>query len=296
MGEDKSKPRHRFPTWGIILVLLGVVFLLQSLDVLPWGLWGTIWRLWPVILIAIGLNIILSRINFWLAGGVVLTVLVASLGIAIWYYGPGDRVGTSSFSEPLGDLQSAEVEINFGAGKLIISSLPEDSSNFVEARADDGGLTKELNRSAGRGTLKLSMERKWWRWGDVSVTWEVKLSRTLPLELIVKSGASDMELNLTDLKMGEFRLDTGASRANVVMPAKAGLTRASITAGAANVTITIPEGVAARVKTDTGLASIDVDEGRFPRSGDYYLSPNFDTAENRLDLSVKGGVASISIR
>ena len=82
MEEEKVKQRHRFPIWGIILVLLGVILLLQTFNVLPWGLWGSLWRLWPLLLIAIGLNIILSRVNVWLAGGVVIAIWILLMALA----------------------------------------------------------------------------------------------------------------------------------------------------------------------------------------------------------------------
>jgi hypothetical protein len=51
------------------LLFLGIVFLLQALDVLPWGVWGTLWRFWPVLIIIIGLNILLSRYSICTAVG-----------------------------------------------------------------------------------------------------------------------------------------------------------------------------------------------------------------------------------
>jgi len=72
---------------GIALLILGVVFLLQNFDVLPWGLWGTLWRFWPVLIIILGLNILMRRYNTWLVSALVLAILCACLGIAIWQYG-----------------------------------------------------------------------------------------------------------------------------------------------------------------------------------------------------------------
>jgi len=61
MSELKSPKNHRVSICGIILVFLGGVLLLQNFDVLPWGLWGMLWRFWPVLLVIIGLNIIIGR-------------------------------------------------------------------------------------------------------------------------------------------------------------------------------------------------------------------------------------------
>ena len=86
MSEEKSPRVIGVPVWGIFLVFLGIVFLLQTLDVLPWGLWGTLWRFWPVLIIITGLGILLRHYNVWLVSLLILVVLGAGLGIAIWQY------------------------------------------------------------------------------------------------------------------------------------------------------------------------------------------------------------------
>jgi len=37
--------------WGLILIVIGALFLLERFDI---GAWDTLWRLWPVILIVWG--------------------------------------------------------------------------------------------------------------------------------------------------------------------------------------------------------------------------------------------------
>lgn len=86
MPGEKSPRVISVPVWGIFLVFLGIVFLFQTLDVLPWGLWRTLWRFWPVLIIITGLGILLRHYNVWLVSLLVLVVLGAGLGIAIWQY------------------------------------------------------------------------------------------------------------------------------------------------------------------------------------------------------------------
>ena len=86
MFEEKRQRERYAPMWGVVLLFLGIVFLLQSLDVLPWALWGTLWRFWPVLIIGIGVGVLLRRFNLWLVSALILALLFASLGIAIWQY------------------------------------------------------------------------------------------------------------------------------------------------------------------------------------------------------------------
>ena len=56
MSEEKTNRENHVPTGGIFLLFAGTVLLLQSLDVLPWSLWDTLWRFWPMLLIISGLQ------------------------------------------------------------------------------------------------------------------------------------------------------------------------------------------------------------------------------------------------
>jgi uncharacterized membrane protein HdeD (DUF308 family) len=49
-----AKQKHRDSlVWGIILIVLGVIFLLEQFGV---DVWDDFWRFWPVILIVWGAN------------------------------------------------------------------------------------------------------------------------------------------------------------------------------------------------------------------------------------------------
>ena len=87
MSEEKPQRAVGAPVWGIFLLFLGVVFLLQTTGILCWGLWGTLWRFWPALIIVTGFGILLRRYNFWLVSLLVLAILGACLGIALWQYG-----------------------------------------------------------------------------------------------------------------------------------------------------------------------------------------------------------------
>jgi hypothetical protein len=69
-----------------------------------------------------------------------------------------------------------------------------------------------------------------------------------------------------------------------------------VEAGAASVEFQIPPNVAARITSDTGLADVSIDKNRFPQTGAGYESPDYGVAVDRIDLRIKGGVASFAVR
>jgi len=301
MPEKKPQRLIHVPIWGIFLLFLGVVFLLQTLNILPWGLWEILWRFWPVLIIIIGLGILLRRYNVWLVSLLVLAIIGACLGIAIWQYGLSPALGMVSYSEPLGNMERAQIEVDFTAGDIHIGSLPPGSPNFVEAaseaRSSDGSMNVDFHQQDGVGTLRLSIGRvNRPFWGGDGIRWEVNFTRNIPLTLNIKSAASNTELYLSELKVTELRLDVDAGNCKVTVPSSAGTTYAYIKSDVANLEVNVPDGVAAKIRLDTDLSASDVDENRFPKQGDYYISDNFDTAQNRIYLEIESDVGRVQVK
>ena len=89
----------------VILIGFGVILLLNNLGLLSWTIWDTLFRLWPVILIAIGLDILIGRRSLW--GSLLSAALVLAIfGGAIWLFASrpagGEAVTTEQISQPLG--------------------------------------------------------------------------------------------------------------------------------------------------------------------------------------------------
>ena len=133
-----------------------------------------------------------------------------------------------------------------------------------------------------------------WTWG--AREWKFGLSKQISWQLHFEMGASDTQVDLTDLRVTDLEIDTGASNTKVIMPAKAGQTHVDLSGGAASVLFEVPEGVAAKIQVDSGLASIDINRDRFPRVGNYYKSADYETAENKVDISADFGAGSLVIR
>lgn len=299
MSEQKIQTVHNIPVWGVFLLFLGTVFLLQTLNILPWGLWGSLWRFWPVLLIATGLGILLRRYNPWLVSALILVMFFSCLGIAIWQYGSPAGQTTESYSEPLEGLTNARIEIDFTAGNLVMGSLPISSPYLVEAVSqtdeDSATIRADFQRQDSTGRLYLStgqVNRQFWS----ETSWDINLARSIPLAIDVKSAVGNLNLDLSELQVTELQMDIDAGNYMVRMPSSAGTTNVYIKADVANLQLTIPEGVAARVNSEINLAAFEIDERRFPREGGYYMSRNFESAENRIDIDLECNIGRVEVR
>jgi len=291
-GEHRNRV-FRFSWVGLILVVLGILFLLENLGVVSAGIWGIIWRFWPVLIILIGLNILWGRRHpgAMLAITAVLLVAVVIAGVLIQR---NQGTGMTSFSYPLQAVERSDVTVEFGAGDVVLGSLPADSLNLVEG-AGSQRVSSDLRTSGSSAILRLSTQSNF-PFAGSAFRLEANLTQRIPIELTIKSGASRNNLDLTQLKVTRLRVETGASDVDLKMPAAAGVVDASVKAGVADISISIPQGVAARITTSGGLSTFRVDTARFPRSDGYYQSADYSTATNRIDLRVDVGLATVDVR
>ena len=292
-----------FPLLALGTISLGILLLLQTTDVVPWNLWSDIWRFWPLILIAAGINILYGRMPL-LAGGLIVAALVVGVILAALTGSFSNKsaslgIGAAgSVHELLGETQSADVKIDFASGDLRLGSLPEGSKNLVEAEFQGREAEVLVSRSHGSAELDISTSDFSYELirNNIGAMWDVSLSSSPGMSIDVDAGASEMTLDLRQLNVDKLSIDAGAADLEVTMPADAGEVRADIDVGAADILVIIPEGVGAMIDVSTAVGSLSVDQVRFPRQGNIYVSPNFSSLANRIHLNIDSGASDIKVR
>lgn len=258
--------------WAIVLIGLGCLLLLNNLgffDVLRVNLWSLIW---PLLLIALGVRLI-ARV--------------------VGNPGPAE---VEHATIPLDGAARAAIELSHGAGNLNVAA-GTGMTGLVEGEFG-GGLRQAVTRRDDLLNVELKMRVEpvtVLNWSPGGYDWNVRLNPDVPLQLECETGASRSTLDLYGLKVTELKLETNASTTDVVLPANAGFTQVSIEAGAARVDVRVPGGVAARIRTSAGLASIAVDTARFPGGDKLYQSPDYATAANKVDIEVETGLGTVAI-
>lgn len=259
--------------WGGLILLLGIFLLIGQ--ILPgFNAWGIFW---PVVLILLGVWFLVGR--GW----------VASSG----------SLATEQANIPLADIREARIRFHHGAGRLEVNS--SGTPGILLSGSFAGGVEQHLDRSGSGARVDLRAHSDavfgWpFSYGQGGLNWNVALTREIPLQLEVETGASENRINLQDLRVSELELKTGASSSVITLPANAGQTRVSVHAGAASVEIYLPQGVAGRIRVQSGMAGIQIDQNRFPSTGFGYETPGYDGAANKAEINVETGVGSITIR
>ncbi len=290
--------------WGIMLVLLGGLFLAQNFNLLPPTV--NVWSIfWALLLVGFGVGLLLRSMDRGtMSSGTVVR--------------PGDMVVPGSTPTPgavrtatpvtrgeavrvpLGGARQAALRFHHGAGELRIdaNAAPDElfSGTFAggldhQERQDGDQITADLRVPGGSFPVIDPFD------SGQRLDWTVGLNPVIPLTLDFEVGASRNLLNLRDLQVKDLRLQTGASATEIDFPARAGETRASLHSGVASVEVRIPENVSARIRTRGGLSAINVDTARFPQVGQGECrSPDFEVSANRVDMEVESGVGSVNIR
>ncbi|RPJ52365.1 MAG: hypothetical protein EHM21_00370 [Chloroflexi bacterium] len=278
--------------WGFVLVLLGGLLLAQNMGWIPPTV--NVWSIfWSLALVAVGVSLLLR--NTRARTTMVKTDTDGAPAMAPAVTHPGDAVRV-----PLGSARRARVRFYYGAGDLRVdgNAAPDElfsgtfNGGLDHRESQDGDeLIADLRVPSGNITLMSPFD------DPHSLDWTVGLNPNIPLVLEMEVGASRNLLNLRDLQVKELRLQTGASESQVELPAYAGETRVMLKSGMASVELTIPENVAASIRTRGGLASTEVDTLRFPQvEQNEYRSPDYEMAANRIDLDIETGLGSVRIR
>ena len=318
IGMDDRRSRGP-PLFGLFLVAIGIVLLLQTLNIIAWQLWFELWRFWPVLLVIIGANLILGRRFPWITTVVTAALVTVSIVGAVVYAESEHEAVTRRIAEPLGETTFLEVSADFSVGSLTIDSLPDGSPNILEgvSKTSCGYISTSFHREGQAAYLDIergdSVPPCPWP-TDLSLS----LSRAPDIEVYIANNASSVELDLTDLKITVLRVDANASSVSIEMPGNAGEVRAPITANASSIDLHVSSEVAVRLWRDSVLSSIDISrdlagytrkrtdeqKGEFDsddtfmgrRLNGVFETSNYSDAPNRIDIELDVNLSSVTVR
>jgi hypothetical protein len=209
---------------------------------------------------------------------------------------PEDRGGSGDhFAASLGLSRSGCLRFTNGAHRIIIqadSRLP----GLYRARFGDRGPIVE----AWRGIVTIQYPRfpgDDWLNDRSERPAEVELNASIPWDVELSGGASRLTADLRGLRLGSLKVDGGASRLEVVLPAPSGAVTVVILGGASNVAIRRPEGVAARLRVNGGATNLAFDDRHMGAAAGELdqQSRDYDGAVDRYDIAITGGANNLSI-
>ncbi len=300
--SSRENRRHGGVVGPVILIGLGIIFLLNNLGLLDWSVWEIFFRLWPILLVAVGLDLILGRRSIW--GSLLAVVLTfAVLGLAIWLastdIGEGRTSRTENVTQPLDQVGQAEVALDLAVGRLIVRAAPR-ADNLVEGTVDlVGQETLARSFDAEDGGTKLALRSESGAFGPFTTagawerSWDLQLSPGVPLLLETNVGIGQQELDLTGLALESIQVEHGIGQSRVTLPAE-GSFEARVSGAIGQTIVVIPAPLAARVQLSTGLSGRQLPPD-YLCDEDVCVSPDYETADHRVDLEVSQAIGSLVI-
>jgi hypothetical protein len=283
------------------------VFLLNNLGVISWSVWALLVRIWPVLLIAVGIDLLVGRRSGIGAAIAAMLIIILFAGFFWTMNFTGELWDSDSVIEAIvheqGRADEAVVHIDQDVGELLIGSLDADDGLFVSgevAVGENERLDDDFAVEEGVIDFSLSSEGQQyypgWIFTDgptANKIWELDFSQDVLLDLDVDTGVGRSELDLTDLSISSLDVDGGVGEVVVFLPDE-GRYSVTINAGVGSIEVFVPEGVAAEIHIDSGLGDTSV-IGNYEQRGGVYYSEGFENADHTAIIYLDGGVGEIRV-
>lgn len=284
-----------------IMIGLGIVFLLSNFNLLAINVWTLVQYLWPVVLIAIGFDIVFghrSVIGSLIGLLVVLALLVGAIVYLGLDFSRGQVLQGEEIRQELGDAERARVHLSPAVGSLRVEALEEDGALVAGRAATGRGLRLVQNVSQQGDTavfdLGASGAAFFLPFGAPALEWSLGIAPDVPLELHAEMGAGEVELDLSGLNVEEVEVDQGVGQVEIIFPAE-GEIRAIVDAAIGQTVLVVPEELPVRIEADTAIGNLSVPDG-FERDGDAYISPDYDPSRDHLDVDASQAIGQIVVR
>ena len=310
--------------WGVFLLLVGAIPLAVRAGVLTEDQVRDVGRLWPLIIVGVGVGLVLARTRFAFVGGF---VIAATFGVMVggWLTvggigfagGCGSTAGTTPFPETSGTFNTAEavVDIELNCGELSLAATP--GTAWRVDGADENGAGPFVEHDVG--TLILRPRR-----GDSAPfdllgarqSWNVALpdaQRTV-LALKVNAGSGKADLSGLDLRevdvllnAGSIVMDLGQAEgpADLKVQVNAGSFKVtfprasvegSIEVNAGSIDLCIPPGTAIRIDTTGSVVSgFDFGKQGLIEQDGVWTTPDYGVDATAIDLKAHANAGSISL-
>jgi len=312
---EPMRPHRGFLFWGIFFTVLGAIVLADRQGWIDASQWREIGRLWPLIIIAVGVLFLVARTQIALVGTIAAALILGGLagaglaGGTGLFAGMGDCVpgGSQTFehASESGSLSGpASVELQLNCGSLNLAAAHGESWSVD---ASYRGAAPQIS-ATGTSLVVRTPEN-----GSRRQEWEVTVPADRVERVGLQSNAADGTLDLTGSELASLNLEANAGELSVVAEASS-IRRLELSMNAGRARLTVGGPVkSGRLSVNAGAIdlcvppsaelSLDVAEQLTFATNleDSHLTKN-GTVWHRagsggpaIDLSIEGNAASFNL-
>jgi len=291
--------------WGLMFVAIGVAVLLTNADVLGYDYWMELFSLWPMILIAIGIEKIFLRSTLKFISYLAPFLLVGTM-VYVGFVTEGGSCYDGSYSsnrwsETIDEsVNTIDAKIDHYRSDIRIG---KSSSNLVKARFDRFSRKPKIQFSQLDSIANLNIKYRRGGPGRIIVfnkrrfdnDWNLSFNDKATLKLICLGDDSDVDLNLKAVPLKELLVDNDDGDITLEI----GMLVADVFAEIKGDDISLR----LRLSEECGL-KLDISEENYVdylesldlvKVENYYLSKNYDSSTVKLNLKLDDKLRKISI-
>jgi hypothetical protein len=298
---------------GLGTVALGLLLLGNTFGYVQWSVWFTLISLWPLLLVAIGIELVGRGLHMDWLRALSSVVLILGLAYGVFVLQPVSGravfpiVGISQSGAAFSDVRphdpavlSGTVDIKVGATRLTLSagnalagiSGTAPSADAPQLSAPVAGATDAVtvtDPSTG-GIFVGAQDRSL----DVTLDGSVKWS-----EIRFDVGAVTADADLSRLEVARVVMNVGASDARLKIGALAKSVSVDVSGGATSVTILVPVDAACTVDAKSGLSDVRVPASFRQTSGIAGIGESSFVADGAggptIAISLSSGVSDLRV-
>ncbi len=320
--------------WGVFLIALGLEGLAIRSGVLDAALARRALEVWPFILIAIGVDLVLQRTPAWPLGTVAVSLVFALMAGALIATTPMARGGTGlcggiasegaavPLLSPTGAIPSgtltgpARVTIVADCGTVRVNAV--DGADYKLAwQGNDRALMPAVDASASSLSLRRNTP------GGVglvspAVDWTISLPRVpvLFVELQLNAGSATASFDGIRLATLQVKVNAGsatldlsgaigttdllgtanAGTLSLTLPGQPGTLSGKLSVNAGTIRLCVPSNTGLRIRVDEEtLASDNFAQRGLTKTDSIWTLPTWDQATSRIDLAVSANLGTITL-
>lgn len=309
--------------WGVVLLGAGAILLLRNMGLIDFY-WSSVFRFWPVIIILIGFNMLIPRSRAGNVASVLVTLaavaFLAYAGMQNLRYPWGEDQGTRNWFNRHVDrssedskrvfehevthefnagFQEASLTIRGGAVSYEIEDPTEEHLFWSKSESVSDTHVLDVQETAVGTALELLFHMKdtdgrTWTFEEDENEVKMRLHPAPVWAINLQMGAGEADFDLRKYTLNKLHVACGAASVKAKLGAPKGHVDVHVESGAASIKLEVPRSAACRIEVTSALSSRSF-KGFTKQSDGSFTTPNYDSASDRYDIKLEGGMSTFTI-
>jgi predicted membrane protein len=311
--------------FAVFVLTVGLIWFFFTIKLISASGINIAFQLWPLALIAIGVNLSIRKQSRQIATYIVLAIAVFVILAA--FIAPRLGIGvletkTETYTERIADTESATINLYPSVGEVNVEALASEDTLFNAEATYLGELNYAVQGDSQRqidfGQNEVSTTG--WLGTDEELIWNIGLSPNIPLSLNVNTGVGTANLDLSALNLRSFNLTAGVGQVTLMLPSQEMRYQVTISggvgdfdlrlptnadvditlsSGVGDVLIDLPENAAVHLRVSSGLGSVQVPSWlqatEMGTDENIWQSTIYESATRRISINVESGLGDLTI-